>query len=1005
MGIAPFSRWAEGYSKIAGGVVLAAAAVVLLGWTFHIAVLKNIVPTWPKMSPITASCFVLSGISLLYLSFNLGGKQANRGRSIIWRSGIWPSSIWPSSIWLSRAFAGVVLVICTIRLLGYITGHNPGIDYLWFHEAPGAAPASMSPATAGNFFLSTCALLLASLPRLSKLFQVSVLLGILAGWLGFSRYIFGGAPLLPYTQMAIHTALCFLLLTTGIFSVRRDIGLMALLGSDHAGGVIARFLVPPALAVPTIVGWTVLRGEHAGWYGTEAGLSLFALVNVMVFGGLIWAAADLLQRIDLQRLEAEEEVRASQKMLFAMADNSTAVIYVKDLQGRYLMVNRCYEDLFHVRREEMIGKTDYDLFPKEWADAFRQVDQQVAREGRAIHAEEVAPQDDGTHTYLSVKYPLSDKAGQLYAVCGISTDITERKQSEVKLQTHLKRLNLLDQITRAIGERQDLRSIFQAVIRRVEDSFPIDFGCICLYDPASERLTVSHVGTSSEALAVELAMSEQTSVPIDENGLSRCVRGQLVYEPDISLVGFPFPQRLFGAGLRSLVIAPLLFESSVFGVFVAARKQPNGFASDDCEFLRQLSEHVALAAHQVQIYSALRQAYDDLRQTQQVVMQQERLRALGQMASGIAHDINNAITPVSLYTDLLLQSEANLSPRLRQYLEITQRSMDDVAQTIARMRDFYRQRESQLTLTAVDLSQIVQQVLDLTRVRLSDIPQKQGIDIELKTELAKDLPLIDGIESEIREACLNLIFNAVDAMPEGGTLTLVTQVTQSGPRSDSYVKVEITDTGVGMDEETRRRCLEPFFTTKGERGTGLGLAMVYGMAQRHGTDIEIESKVGVGTTVRMYFPVPIAPSSEPSRSFDAHPLAISQRILIVDDDPLIIKSLFDTLEREGHRVTPASGGQEGIDMFKKAKERNEPFDFVITDLGMPYVDGRKVASSVKELSPSTPVILLTGWGQRLMAEGDFPVHVDRILSKPAKLRDLRIALAELVANRKETPQA
>jgi putative methionine-R-sulfoxide reductase with GAF domain len=172
----------------------------------------------------------------------------------------------------------------------------------------------------------------------------------------------------------------------------------------------------------------------------------------------------------------------------------------------------------------------------------------------------------------------------------------------------------------------------------------------------------------------------------------------VVYEPDITQSKFPFPTRLAGAGMRSLVIAPLLVESQVFGILITARRTPDAFTSGDCEFLRQASEHTALAAHQAQLYSALQRAYDDLRTSQQQVMQQERLRALGQMASGIAHDINNAISPVALYTEALLERETSLSPRARSQLEIIQRAVDDIAQTVARMGEFYRLREPQLSL-------------------------------------------------------------------------------------------------------------------------------------------------------------------------------------------------------------------------------------------------------------------------------------------------------------------
>jgi len=296
----------------------------------------------------------------------------------------------------------------------------------------------------------------------------------------------------------------------------------------------------------------------------------------------------------------------------------------------------------------------------------------------------------------------------------------------------------------------------------------------------------------------------------------------------------------------------------------------------------------------------------------------------------------------------------------------------------------------------VDLNLLVTQVLDLTRARWSDMPQQRGVMIHLETELLPDLPTTAGIESEIREALINLIFNAVDSMADGGKLLLRTKVKPAGPSTPAQVQVEVVDTGAGMDEATRRRCLEPFFTTKGERGTGLGLAMVYGVAQRHNAEIEIESTVGKGTTMRLSFP-------ERKASVDGLAALVSAteamparlRVLVIDDDPLVTKSLRDTLEADGHLVTITNGGQEGIDVFGRTAEGAEKFGVVITDLGMPYVDGRKVASAIKAASPSTPVIMLTGWGQRLVAEGDIPPHVDRVLNKPPKLRELRTALVEV----------
>jgi signal transduction histidine kinase/ActR/RegA family two-component response regulator len=422
--------------------------------------------------------------------------------------------------------------------------------------------------------------------------------------------------------------------------------------------------------------------------------------------------------------------------------------------------------------------------------------------------------------------------------------------------------------------------------------------------------------------------------------------------------------------------------------------------------LAEIEERRRAEREREHLHEALRHAYEELRESQERLVQQERLRALGQMASGIAHDINNAISPIALYTGSLLEHDSMLSQRAREYMTIIQRAIEDVAATVARMREFYRPRESALQLAPVALNEVIEQVVALTRARWSDLPQQRGIVVHVRTDLTGDLPAIMGVGSEIRDALTNLVFNAVDAMPQGGTLTLRTatragevahhgNVTQISATAAEHVLVEVRDTGTGMDEITRRRCLEPFYTTKGERGTGLGLAMVYGMARRHSAGLEIESAPNAGTAVRLIFPL----STPTSGSQETPPVADapvkSLRLLLVDDDPLLNRALRDALESDGHEVVTADGGQSGIDAFTAALRSGRPFDVVITDLGMPYVDGRKVAAKIKATAPLTPVVLLTGWGRHMPLEGEPAPAVDRILGKPPKLAEVRRALAEV----------
>ena len=384
----------------------------------------------------------------------------------------------------------------------------------------------------------------------------------------------------------------------------------------------------------------------------------------------------------------------------------------------------------------------------------------------------------------------------------------------------------------------------------------------------------------------------------------------------------------------------------------------------------------------------LEAAYLSLRQTQQASIQQERLRALGRMASGIAHDINNALTPATLFAQSLLDNDTNLSADARGDLAVIQQAIADATQTVSRIKEFYR-RETNTKSAPVDIKALLGQVVELTRARWADMPQARGVFIDVRTEHTGHVPAIMGVQGEIRDAVTNLVFNSVDAMPSGGALTLRSYATQH------HVTVEVCDTGVGMSAEVRARCLDPFFTTKGERGTGLGLAMVYGMAERHGAAIEIDSEPGAGTVVRLVFPAVTQVESATPVAVATRRTAPGLRILVIDDDELLRQSMRSILEREGHSVTLAAGGRAGIDVFEASVQRGERFQIVITDLGMPHVDGRAVASAVKSVSAGTPVILLTGWGQHLRDGNDIPPHVDQMLNKPTNLAELRTALAEL----------
>ncbi len=407
---------------------------------------------------------------------------------------------------------------------------------------------------------------------------------------------------------------------------------------------------------------------------------------------------------------------------------------------------------------------------------------------------------------------------------------------------------------------------------------------------------------------------------------------------------------------------------------------------------------------QVRLTDGVQKAYDELRRTQQVVVQQERLRALGQMASGVAHDVNNALSPIAAYSELLLATQPDLPAATRHYLEIIRRSGEDIAHIVARMREFYRRRSDTEELANVDVNRTIEDVIELTRPRWRDISQRQAVSIQIQRELEPQLPLLLSDAGDLREALINLIFNAVDALPQGGTITLATRsvrpsVPGENPPAEPQLEVEVRDNGVGMDEKTRQHCLEPFFSTKAKRGgTGLGLAMVYGMMRRHDGTIEIDSAPGHGTCVRLTFPIREKTSAVATQIPSKHVgRNRSLRILCIDDESQIQDLLKHCLTTLDHQVTTASGGKQGVEMFRAAMLRKQPFETVITDLGMPDIDGHQVARTIKAESPNTPVIMMTGWGTMMKEDGETDPGVDAVVGKPPRIQELNNLLLQLTA--------
>lgn len=376
----------------------------------------------------------------------------------------------------------------------------------------------------------------------------------------------------------------------------------------------------------------------------------------------------------------------------------------------------------------------------------------------------------------------------------------------------------------------------------------------------------------------------------------------------------------------------------------------------------------------------LQQSLVELRATQQQVVQQERLRALGEMVTGIAHDFNNALSLILGYAELL-QHKCRKHTAGEEFVDFAQTIVTaslDAAEIVNRLREFHRPAVPGETLTPLPLNAIVEQAVAFTRPRWSAETMASGNPIEVFTDL-NPLPPLRGNAAELREMLTNLIFNAVDAMPQGGAITIGTR--SVGPR----IELSVQDTGTGMTEEVRRRCLEPFFTTKGEGGSGLGLAMVYGIVERHDGTVAVESSPGKGARFIFTFPSDTSGvvTENPSPVSSTRPL----RILVVDDQPVQCELISHALQRDWHTVAVAGNGREALKLLD-----HREFDLVITDKVMPEMNGDQLAVAVKSQEPDTRVIMLTGFGAALDAEHS--EFIDLVVAKPISLAELRAAIAK-----------
>ena len=388
---------------------------------------------------------------------------------------------------------------------------------------------------------------------------------------------------------------------------------------------------------------------------------------------------------------------------------------------------------------------------------------------------------------------------------------------------------------------------------------------------------------------------------------------------------------------------------------------------------------MAISLRNARTFSALERAYRELKDAKDQLVRVEKLQALGEMAAGVAHDFNNVLSAIlgrAQMLELMLKDQEQVRS-----VQVIAKAALDGADTVRRIQAFAKDKP-ETELGPVALNPIVRDAID----RAAPLVATPSRVVETLLDLG-EVPMVLGDAAELREALTNLIHNALDAMPHGGRLTVRTGV-------DGSPWLEVGDTGIGMDPETANRIFDPFFSTKGDQGSGLGLSVTYAIVQRHGGRFEVDSARNAGTRIRVYleeanhsgdWPSVTDPATSPAEATNVP--RQGARVLLIEDDVAVRDVLADILRTGDHSVVAAADGREGLRHFAQ-----DEFDMVLTDLGMPEMDGWAVAQAIKSQRPDVPVGLITGWGSEL-DDADLAARgIDILVSKPVRFDEVLEAI-------------
>jgi PAS domain S-box-containing protein len=1010
-------------SLLLGAATSAMGLLGLSGWILGMPLLASIRSSYVPMAPVTS-------VSLMFL----GGVLIVHAK---WRSNR-PAGILAAG--LSALLAAYVLA----ELLADLGYPVPSPEEWIFPDPP-----MLGAIRTGRMSIVTEVLVLLSGAVAPMLFLRDregarrTTFGDLTGCLGVLVLLGGSVILLSYLHstpllygtsnipMAAMSAFAFLLLGAGQIAASGPDGFpLRLFIGPSTRARLHRAFVSTTFGVLVGIDLMHIYARRFFFEGNAVMSSVSGMVVAAIAAALVGRVAfevgDDMDRAEAARNRAEEEVRQSERkvresraLLRMVVDGTPDAIFVKDLQGRYLLYNGAASRFTGKSAAEVIGNEDAALFSAEEAGNAVKSDREVLASGKTVTYEEHITTEGGRRTtFLATKGPLIDESGTVRGLFGIARDITDRKQAEEFREIGLEVLRILnepcdlgDSILRVI-ETLKSRTGFDAVGIRLQvgDDFPyvgqdgFSGEFLLAENTLVERAADGGVCRNKDgSLRLECTCGLVLSGKADRTNPLATAGGSIWVNDSIPLLDLSPAEdpryhprnRCIHEGYASVALVPIRSRDRIVGLVQFNDRRKGCFSLHVVELLEGIASHVGEAMMRKRVE-------EENRNLERQVQVAQKMESLGVLAGGIAHDFNNILMAVLGNAELALDRISPLSP--------ARGNLTDIATAARRAADLCLQMlayagKASFSLERVSLRDLVEEMAHLLKTAIS----KKAI---LNLNLGRDLPPIQADPSQIRQIVMNLLINASEAIGDrSGVITVSVGATRCdeeylqktdlhgelGP--GLYLHLEVTDTGVGMDAETRARIFEPFFTTK-FTGRGLGLAAVMGIVRSHKGALKVYSEPGKGTTFKILFPA-LEDKRTESRIHEVASLAEWRgkgTILLVDDEESLLALGAQMLEYLGLRVLTATDGREAVDLYRA---RGKEIDLVLMDLTMPHMDGAEAFGELRRLNPAGRIVLSSGYSPEDVASRFAGKGIDGVLQKPYTLLRLREALAGLLPKRQD----